>query len=105
MGGVATQIGPSLPNDFQKISDCNFGHDKKRRSSFGTNRPIPGVKIILAVLTLLSVSAADARGHRRPHDNKPAAQPVQDDKSSSDKASAEIDNALNRSLKSICRGC
>lgn len=53
---------------------------------------------------------ADARSHRRAHHPaKPAAQApqdaAQDDKSSSDKASADIDKAMQRSLKSICRGC
>jgi hypothetical protein len=48
---------------------------------------------------------ADARSHRRAHHSKTAAQIVQDDKTSSEKASADIDKAMNRSLKGICRGC
>jgi hypothetical protein len=59
---------------------------------------IAGVALSVAVSL-----AADARSHRRPA--KPAVQAPQDDKSSVDKASADIDKAMNRSLKGICRGC
>jgi len=59
------------------------------------------------VLIIASASPADARSHRRGrHHGKPAAQVVQDDKSSSlDKASAVTDEAMDKNIKSICRGC
>jgi hypothetical protein len=64
-------------------------------------------KFILAGLILLISlpMPADSRVHRRTHPAKPPASTAQDDKSSADKASAEIDRALDRSMKSICRGC
>ncbi len=66
-------------------------------------------KIILArlVLTIASVSPADARSHRRTHPSKqPAAQTTQaDDKTAAEKASADTDAAMDKRIKSICRGC
>jgi hypothetical protein len=65
--------------------------------------------IILAclVLTIASVSSADARSHRRAHPSKqPAAQTTQaDDKTASEKSSADTDEAMDNKIKSICRGC
>jgi hypothetical protein len=58
---------------------------------------------IASVALMAAVSLpADARSHRRPA--KPAVPAPHDDKSSADKASADIDKATNRSLKGI-RGC
>ena len=64
--------------------------------------------IILAclVLTSASVPPADARGHRHAHPTKPAAQTTQpDDKTAAEKASVDTDEALDKRMKSICRGC
>ena len=66
--------------------------------------------IILAcfVLTSASVPPADARSHRRAHPSKPpaAAQITQaDDKTAAEKASADTDEAMDKKVKSICRGC
>jgi hypothetical protein len=65
--------------------------------------------IILAclVLTIASVSPVDARSHRRVHPSKPpAAQTTQTgDKTAAEKASADTDEALDKRMKSICRGC
>lgn len=57
------------------------------------------------VLMIASAPPADARSHRRADPSKPAAQAARDDKSSADKTSADIDKAMDRSIKSICRGC
>jgi hypothetical protein len=65
--------------------------------------------IILAclVLTIASVSPADARSHRHAHPGKqPAAQTTQaDDKTAAEKAPADTDAAMDKKIKSICRGC
>ena len=65
--------------------------------------------IILAclVLTIASVSPADARSHRHAHPGKqPSAQTTQaDDKTAAEKASADTDAAMDKKIKSICRGC
>ena len=65
--------------------------------------------IILAclVLTIASVSPADTRSHRRAHPSKPpGAQTTQaDDKTAAEKASADTDAAMDKKIKSICRGC
>jgi hypothetical protein len=65
--------------------------------------------IILAclILTIASVSPTDARSHRHAHPGKqPAAQTTQaDDKTAAEKASADTDEALDKRMKSICRGC
>ena len=63
-------------------------------------------KIILAclVLTIASALPADARTHRRAHTG--AAQTTQaDDKTAAEKASADTDAAMDKKIKSICRGC
>jgi hypothetical protein len=65
-------------------------------------------KLFLAVTVVLTLAPpADARSHHRTgHPAKPAAQATQDDKATTaDKTSADIDKAMNRSLRGICRGC
>ena len=62
-------------------------------------------KIILAclVLTIASVSPADARRHKRAPSNNTAQ--AGDKSSAGDKASADADEAMDKRIKSICRGC
>jgi hypothetical protein len=67
-------------------------------------------KIILAclILTIASVCPAGARSQRRAHHGKPVAHDtVQAGEKSpaGDKASADADEAMDKRIKSICRGC
>ena len=66
--------------------------------------------IILAclILTIASVSPADARSHKRALSNKPAhhlTAHAGDKSSAGDKASTDADEAMDKRIKSICRGC
>ena len=56
-------------------------------------------------LTIAPALPVDARSHRPTSPAKPPTQATQENKSSADKASADIDKAMERSLRSICRGC
>jgi hypothetical protein len=66
-------------------------------------------KVFLAIIGIVLMAGSalppDCRGQRRTHPAKPAADAAQNDKSSADKTSADIDRAMDRSVKSICRGC
>jgi hypothetical protein len=66
-------------------------------------------QITMACVALMIASAfpADARSHRRAHHSNPVAHDtVQGGKSSAgDKASADADEAMDKRIKSICRGC
>jgi hypothetical protein len=67
-------------------------------------------KIILAclILTIASVSPADARNHKGAPSSKPAhhhTAQAGDKSSAGDKASADTDAAMDKKIKSICRGC
>jgi hypothetical protein len=59
------------------------------------------------VLMIASVFPADARGQRYArHNGKHAAQTTHTGKSIvGDKASADTDDAMDKRIKSICRGC
>jgi hypothetical protein len=59
---------------------------------------IAGIALMIASLP------ADARSSRR-LPARPAPVAAQEDKSSAEKASADIDKAMNRRMKNICRGC
>jgi hypothetical protein len=61
--------------------------------------------IILAclILTIASVSPADARSHKRALSNKPAHHLTAH--AAGDKASTDADEAMDKRIKSICRGC
>ena len=65
------------------------------------------ITVACLVLMIASVSPADARSHRRAHPSKPpAGQTTQaDDKTAAEKASADTDEAMDKKIKSICRGC
>jgi hypothetical protein len=65
------------------------------------------IKVACLVLTIAVALPADARSHRRAHPGKhPAAQTTQaDDKTAAEKASADTDAAMDKKIKSICRGC
>ena len=64
------------------------------------------VTFVCVALMIASALPADARSHRRAHPTKPAAQTTQaDDKTAAEKASADTDEALDKQMKSICRGC
>jgi hypothetical protein len=67
-------------------------------------------KIILAclILTIASVCPADARSHKRAPSSNPAHHHTAragDKSSAGDKASADTDTAMDKRIKSICRGC
>ncbi len=66
-------------------------------------------KIILAclVLTIASALPADARSHKQTRPSKPVAHETtrDGDKSSAEKAAADTDAAMDKRIKSICRGC
>ena len=64
------------------------------------------ITMVCVALMIVWALPADARNHRRTHPGKPAAQSAQaDDKTAAEKASADTDQALEKRMKSICRGC
>ena len=67
-------------------------------------------RITVACLVLMIASAfpADARSHKRAPSSKPAHHHTAhagDKSTAGDKASADTDAAMDKRIKSICRGC
>ena len=65
------------------------------------------VTFACVALTIAVAFPADARSHKRTHPSKPVAHETtrDGDKSSAEKASADTDEAMDKKIKSICRGC
>jgi len=61
------------------------------------------INVACLVLTIAATAPVEARNHHQANRDKPVAQA--DEKTAAEKASADTDEALDKRIKSICRGC